>query len=192
MTASKQVNHTIVAVKGLPLSFSVFDKNAGKIIDCAITPELPLGVAMTVDHHACVLQGTPLQLSARTLYTVIAHHAKGENTALIEMSVVEAPIKAQRGEILRVHDSRGDLDTPRSQIENAMGDEAMMSSIKPHEKFKTQPQGDDKRLSQQTANNPEAEHRAQQSPELTPSPSAQLQAQAVHAATPTITPKPTR
>ncbi|MDP1573313.1 MAG: methyltransferase domain-containing protein [Coxiellaceae bacterium] len=96
----------------------------------------------------------------------------------------------QRDLLIQANFPRGDLDTPRSQIKNAIGDEAHFeSNIKPHEKFANQPTGDDNRLSQQTANNRAAQERANQ-PELTPSPSAKLQAQAVLQATPQITPKP--
>ena len=97
----------------------------------------------------------------------------------------------QRELLMKVQEPRGDLDTPRSQVKNALGDQAHFdSTIKPHEKFLNQPTGDDNRLSQQTANNPVADQRAEQAPELTPSPSAKLQAQAVLAAKPEMSPKP--
>lgn len=137
------------------------------------------------------MSGTPTTLSARAVHAITASNADGSCTVIIEISVSEAPIKTQRGAIIKEHDSRQDIDTPRSQVENAVGDEAMMgTTIKPHEKFANQPTGDDKRLAQQTSNNPEAENRAQNAPELTPSPSAQLQAQAVARATPMMTPTP--
>lgn len=97
----------------------------------------------------------------------------------------------QRELLIREQFPRGDLDTPRSQVKSALGDEAHFeSNIKPHEKFAKQPTGDDNRLSQQTANNKAAADRAANQPELTPSPSAKLQAQAVLQAAPQMTPKP--
>jgi len=96
----------------------------------------------------------------------------------------------QRSVLIEANFPRGDLDTPRSQVQNAVGDHAHLgSSIKPHEKFRNQPKGDDSLLSQQTSDNRAAQERALQ-PELTPSPSAKLQAQAVLSAKPTMTPKP--
>lgn len=120
-----------------------------------------------------------------------------ENNTTEEISVKEEIsnelIKIQRELLIKEHEPRGDLDTPRSQQVAALSDEAHFgSTIKPHEKFAMQPTGDDNRLSQQAANNPEAELRAESAPELTPSPSAKLQAQAVLAARPEITPKPIR
>ena len=96
----------------------------------------------------------------------------------------------QRDLVIQANFPRGDLDTPRSQVKNAMGDEAHFeSTIKPHEKFANQPTGDDNRLSQQTANNRAAQERANQ-PELTPSPTLAAKNQAVANMTPKITPKP--
>lgn len=96
----------------------------------------------------------------------------------------------QRDMLIQANFPRGDLDTPRSQVENALSDNAHFdNTIKAHEKFARQPAGDDKRLSQQMANNQAAQERAAQ-PENTPSPSAKLQAQAKLAATPKITPTP--
>lgn len=71
-----------------------------------------------------------------------------------------------------------------SQKKASAGNEFTHNQIKPHEKFMHQPLGDDNRLSQQTANNPNAEEQAEKDPRNTPSPSARLQAQAVNAATP--------
>lgn len=96
----------------------------------------------------------------------------------------------QRDMLIHANFPRGDLDTPRSQVENAIGDNVHFdNTIKAHEKFANQPAGDDKRLSQQMANNKAAQERAAQ-PENTPSPSAKLQAQAKLAAAPKITPTP--
>lgn len=97
----------------------------------------------------------------------------------------------QRELLIKANFPRGDLDTPRSQVINALGDEAHLgSSIKPHEKFKNQPAGDDNRLSQQTANNRDAQARADAHPELTPSPNLAAKNQAVARMTPNMTPKP--
>jgi hypothetical protein len=182
---------TIIAVKGFEITPVIFKNCGGDVVGCESDPALPMGLTLSIENKTCVMHGTPLSFSARTVYHITAHNPEGNSTTAIEITVVEAPIRAQREAIIHEHDLRGDLDTPRSQIDNAMSDQATMnSSIKPHEKFANQPMGDDKRLSQQTQNNPEAEHRAQQSPELTPSPSAKLQAQAVNAARPQMTPKP--
>ena len=189
-----QINNakTLIAVKGFEITRVVFKNNGGAVLQCAIDPALPLGLKLSVENKTCVLSGTPLQMSARAVYKVIAENSDGNSTANIEIAVVEAPVRTQREAVIHENDLRGDLDTPRSQVENAMSDQASMNSmIKPHEKFAHQPMGDDKRLSQQTQNNPEGEDRAQNTPELTPSPSAQLQAQAVNAARPQITPTPT-
>lgn len=192
MSAPKIDNaKTILAVKGFEIAPVIFKNKGGAVLQCDSNPALPLGLKLSVENETCVLHGTPLVISAHAIYKIIANNAAGHCTAQIEITVVEALVRTQRESIIKEHDSRGDLDTPRSQVENAISDQASMnSSIKPHEKFVNQPMGDDKRLSQQTQNNPEAENRAQQSPELTPSPSAQLQAQAVNAARPQITPKP--
>jgi len=182
---------TLIAVKGLEVSPVTFKNSGGEVAECSINPSLPLGLYLSIDHKTCVITGTPQQLSARAAYTVTAKNESGQHAATIEIAVLEAPVRKQREAIIHENDARADLDTPRSQVENAVSDHAMhASTIKPHEKFAHQPMGDDKRLSQQTANNPDAENRAQNTPELTPSPSAQLQAQAVNAATPKITPTP--
>lgn len=192
-TRSPKLNaiEAIIAVKGLMLSPFVFINSGGIVETVSIHPALPAGLALSIENESVVLSGRPLQASSRAHYTITVANSSGDNTLLFELAVVEAPIKEQRGAIIVVHDARHDLDTPRSQIANAMNDAAMMGNhIKPHEKFSHQPMGDDKRLSNQTANNPDAENRAQQSPELTPSPSAKLQQQAVARATPQMTPKP--
>lgn len=168
---------TVVAIKGFDVSSVLFKNNGGVVTEISITPELPLGLTLSMEHKACALRGIAMQLSPRTVYTITVGNADGKNISTIEIAVVEAAIKRQREDIIHVHEGRHDLDTPRSQIENALQDGVTMQShIKPHEKFAHQPTGDDKRLSQQTHNNPEAERRAQNTPELTPSPSAKLQA----------------
>lgn len=181
----------LLAVKGLRVVPIIFKNSGGAITDCFVTPDLPLGFEIFVENKTCVLSGAPMRPFEKTRYTITANNNEGESSAAIDITVIEAPIKEQREAIMKVHDKRADLDTPRSQVENVLGDEAMMgSTIKPHEKFSTQPMGDDKRISQQVANNPDAENRARNNPELTPSPTQQLQAQAVNAARPTMTPKP--
>ncbi len=170
----------IIAIKGLKIAPVVFDNKNGAALTA--DPALPLGLYLSAENKKIILEGTPSQVSPRTIYQIAENH--------IEITVVEAPIKTQREKIIHENDLRGDLDTPRSQVENAMSDHAINSTIKPHEKFAHQPMGDDKRLSLQTENNPDAENRAQSRPELTPSPSAQLQAQATNAARPQMTPKP--
>ena len=192
MKAPKITNQKeIIAVKRFEISPIVFKNTGGEITQTSIKPALPLGLFLSIENETCVLNGTSTEISARTEYTITASNDAGSCAATIIITVIEAPIRTQRGEIIAVNDARADLDTPRSQIENAMTDEAMMgNTIKPHEKFVQQPMGDDKRLSQQTANNAEAEMRSEKSPELTPSPSQQLQAQAVARATPNMTPTP--
>lgn len=181
----------LLAVKGLRIVPVVFKNNGGNVIECAVSPNLPLGFEIYMENNTCVLSGASIRPFEKTRYTVTASNDQGESAAMIDITVIEAPIKEQREAILKVHDKRADLDTPRSQVENALGDQATMgSTIKPHEKFAHQPMGDDKRVSQQVANNPDAENRARNNPELTPSPTQQLQAQAVNAARPTIAPKP--
>lgn len=96
----------------------------------------------------------------------------------------------QRDMLIQANFPRGDLDTPRSQVQNAMSDEAHFeSTIKPHDKFANQPTGDDNRLSQQTANNKDAQARADHHPELTPSPDLTAKNTAVARMTPTMSPK---
>src|SRR3990167_1136789 len=183
----------LMAIKAFEISPVVF-KNTGDVVtEVSINPKLPLGFRLSIENKTCVIRGTPLTVSPRDVYTVTASNADGSHTATIEINVSEAPFKTQRGEIIHVHEARHDLETPRSQVDNALSDHAMMGSmIKPHDKFSSQPMGDDKRLSQQTANNPDAENRAQNSPDLTPSPTQQLQAQAVaRAKPPALTPTPT-
>ncbi|PIZ04658.1 MAG: hypothetical protein COY58_02585 [Gammaproteobacteria bacterium CG_4_10_14_0_8_um_filter_38_16] len=181
----------ILAVKGLMLSPIILQNDDGVIEAVSVDPALPMGLELSVENKVGVLRGRPMQVSPRAYYTITFKSAATSRDQVVALSVVEAPIKEQRAAIMIVHDTRHDLDTPRSQIANAMNDAAMMgSTIKPHEKFANQPMGDDKRLSQQTANNPEAENRAENAPELTPSPSAKLQQQAIARATPNITPKP--
>lgn len=181
----------LLAVKGLRIVPAIFKNTGGAITECVVTPDLPLGLEAYIENKTCVLGGAPMRSFEKTRYTITAKNTEGESSAVIDITVIEAPIKEQREAIMKVHDVRADLDTPRSQVENAMSDQATMgSTIKPHEKFSTQPMGDDKRLSQQVENNPDAENRARNNPELTPSPTQQLQAQAVNAARPTMTPKP--
>lgn len=187
---TKKMIH-IVAIKGLRLAPVVFENHGDAIEMFEVHPELPLGLYITLENTALVLEGIPTQLSAQTQYAITARNAAGESTVQIDIAIVDALIQSQREAIMRVHSIRGDLDTPRSQLAESLSDNASMSSmIKPHEKFKSQPMGDDKRLSQQTEHNPDAENRAKQSPELTPSPSAKYQAQAKLAAQPAMTPKP--
>ncbi len=193
MTAPKIAHaKTLIAVKGFEISPIVFKNTGGAVSDCSINPALPLGLQLSVENKTCVLSGTPLQLSARALYIITASNSDGSGTASIEIAVVEAAVKTQREAIIHEHDQRGDLDTPRSQIENAMSDQANMNSIiKPHEKFATQPMGDDKRLSQQTDNNPDAEQRAQNTPELAPAPTLAASLQHQHQMKgPTPSPRP--
>lgn len=194
MSAPKLTDEkALVAIKGFEITPVKFKNSGGVVVACSVTPSLPLGFKLVVEGQACVLRGVSLRVAPRALYTITAENADGISKAMIEISVNEAPIKAQREAIIIVHDQRHDLDTPRSQVENAMSDAAMIgSTIKPHEKFANQPMGDDKRLTNQAANNPDAENRAQNTPELTPSPSAQLQQQAVLRASPAMTPTPTR
>lgn len=192
MSAPRLVNaKAIIAIKGFEITPVKFKNTGGAVTHCSTHPDLPSGVHLSIDNKMCVLTGTPLHVASRAVYTVTAENTHGSCTALIEITVNDAPIKTQREAIIDVHDKRHDLDTPRSQVEHALGDQAMMSStIKPHEKFANQPMGDDNRLSNQVANNPDAENRAQNNPELTPSPTQQLQAQAVARATPQMAPKP--
>lgn len=181
----------LIAIKRFEIAPVVFKNTGDEITQVSITPSLPLGLHLSIENKTIVLRGTPTEISARRLYTITASNDLGQCNATIEMTVIEAPIRTQRGEIIAQHDARGDLDTPRSQVDHAMSDEAMLgNTIKPHEKFAHQPMGDDKRLTNQAANNPEAENRAQSQPELTPSPSAKLQQQATLSATPQITPAP--
>lgn len=181
----------LMAIKGFEISTVVFKNSGDALTEVSINPALPLGLKLSLENKTCVLSGTPMLVAPRDVYTITAANADGSHTAIIEITVSEAPFKTQRGEIIHVHEARHDLETPRSQVENAVNDQALMNStIKPHDKFAHQPMGDDKRLSQQTANNPDAENRAQNSPDLTPSPSAKLQAQAVLAANPKMTPTP--
>ncbi len=181
----------LLAVKGLRIVSVVFKNTGDMITEAVVTPDLPLGLEVYIENKTCVLSGTPMRPFEKTRYTITAKNTGGESSAVIDITVIEAPIKEQREAIMKVHDARADIDTPRSQVENAMSDQATMgSTIKPHEKFSTQPMGDDKRISQQVANNPDAENRARNNPELTPSPTQQLQAQAVNVARPTMTPKP--
>lgn len=181
----------LLAVKGLRIVPVVFKNIGGDAQTCDVYPDLPLGLEVYIENKTCVLGGTPMRQFEKTRYTITAINDDGKNDAIIDITVIEAPIKEQREAIMTVHGVRADMDTPRSQVENVLSDHAMMgSTIKPHEKFAHQPMGDDKRISQQVANNPDAENRARNNPELTPSPTQQLQAQAVNAARPTITPKP--
>ena len=180
----------VIAIKQFELPKITFKNSGGIVIDVEIAPSLPIGLHLSIEKQTCVLTGTPIQVSPRNTYTIISRNQDGERKSLLELSVVEAPFKTQRGEILQEHDMRQDLDTPRSQIENAVGDALTMGSmIKPHKKLKMQPMGSDPKLAQQTANNPEAEMNAANKPELTPSPSQQLQQQHINAAKPDA-PKP--
>lgn len=185
---------SLVAIKHFELPRIMFKNHGGVVQTVSIEPGLPLGLYLSIDHKTCVLTGTPTQVSPKNIYTITASNTDGKNTAILELSVTEAPFKTQRGEILQEHDMRQDMDTPRSQIENAKSDAQMMqSTIKPHEKFATAPMGNDPKLSQQTANNPEAEMNAANKPELTPSPSQKLQQQHINAAKPAPpTPTPGR
>lgn len=182
----------LLAVKGLRIVPVVFKNNGAAVVTCSIEPDLPLGMQLTVENKTCVLDGAPMRLSTKTYHTITAISATGESSiASVEITVIEAPIKTQREAIIRVHNVRQDLDTPRSQVDNALSDQATMGSqIKPHEKFVNMPMGDDKRVSAQVADNPDAQMRARNNPELTPSPSQQLQAQAVNRMTPS-SPAPT-
>lgn len=183
----------IIAIKGMALPPTHLKNSGGAVDQCVIDPMLPIGLVLSTENRTCVLTGIAQRATARAAYTITAENAEGKSTVVIELTVIEAPIKTQREAVIHVHDQRHDLDTPRSQVDNAVSDHAMMGNmIKPHEKFANQPMGDDKRISNQAANNPDAEMRAQQTPELTPSPSAKLQAQAVARATPQMTPTPTR
>lgn len=183
----------LVAIKGYPVSAIRFENKGGSVVSCSVSPALPAGLSLIVENNTCVLVGRPRVVSANAVYQVSACNDESVcATAMIDIAVHEAPIREQRGEIIKIHDKRHDLDTPRSQVEHALSDSATFGSmIKPHEKFLKQPLGDDSHLTAQAANNPDAEQRAEATPELTPSPSAQLQHQAILAAKPTITPTPT-
>lgn len=175
----------LIAIKHFELPKVSFKNTGGAVTEVMVEPTLPAGLHLSVHDKTCVLTGTPICITPRTRYTVTASNAEGNSVVTLELSVLEAPFKTQRGEILQVNDARQDLDTPRSQVANAKSDAALMGSmIKPHEKFATLPMGNDPRLSQQTANNPEAEMNAANKPELTPSPSQQLQQQHINAAKP--------
>lgn len=179
----------LTAVKGLRIAPVVFKNTGDPVIECAITPDLPLGFELYIENNTCVLSGTSIRQFEKMRFTITAKNSVGASSANIDITVIEAPVQSQREAIMRVHDKRQDLDTPRSQVADALGDHAIMgSNIKPHEKFINQPMGDDKRIAQQVANNPDADMRAQNNPELTPSPSQKLQAQAVLSAKP---PSPT-
>ena len=124
----------LVAIKGFEIIPVTVDSSLGAIITISINPELPLGLKIAVENNAAILFGTPTEISAATHYTITAKNNDGDSSALIEIVVIEAPIKKQRGDVIQAHDARQDLDTPRSQIENAMSDDAMLGSIiKPHE-----------------------------------------------------------
>lgn len=183
---------SLLAVKGFRINPVIFKNEGGDVMRCGIHPALPLGLELLIHGKTCAIEGIPTRLAARAVYTLTAENAEGKCVATIEVTVSEAFVREQRGEIIKRNEARRDLDTPRSQIENTVGDHVSMNTIRPHEKFMQQPMGDDKRLSQQTSNNPDAEMRAQSTPELTPSPSAQLQQQAVLRANPTAAPTPTR
>jgi hypothetical protein len=180
----------LIALKGFALSALRIKNAGGAVTTISVSPALPVGLVLSVSEQAVTLSGTPMHVCARTQYTMTAVNEGGASTAILDLAVIEALTKDQRAAIIAQHAARRDLDTPRSQVAHAVSDATTLNTIKPHEKFKTQPAGDDKRLSQQTANNPDAEQRAQSAPALTPSPSAQLQAQAVARATPNMTPKP--
>ena len=181
----------LIAIKGMALSLTELKNTGGPVDQCSIQPELPIGLFLSIINHTCVLTGVAQRASARAAYTITAENENGSGSVAIELTVIEAPIKTQREAIIHVHDKRHDLDTPRSQVDNAVHDHAMMGNmIKPHEMFVDQPAGNDKRLSHQAADNPDAQMRAEQTPELTPSPSAKLQAQAMARATPHMTPTP--
>ena len=158
-----------------------------------VEPALPLGLQFIIDGNQCKLTGAPSVVTARNQYQLtLIDDNKNTQTQYFSIAVVEAPVGEQRSEIIKVNNVRRDLSTPRSQLPDAVSDAQLGSSIKPHEKFLKQPMGDDSHLTAQAANNPDAEMRAQASPELTPSPSAQLQNQAVMAAKMNITPTPSR
>ena len=182
----------ILAIKGRDILPVVFENDGADVVSCSVTPSLPMGLSLTVEGNTCVLVGKPRVISAKSTYEVEAFGANDEPCQIrFELAVQEALVREQREEIIKVHDNRGDLDTPRSQVENALGDQATMgSNIKPHEKFMKQPMGDDSHLTAQAANNVDAKQRAEASPELTPSPSAQLQNQAILSAKPTVAPTP--
>lgn len=185
---------SLIAIKHFELPKVVFKNHGGVVKTVFVEPALPLGLSLSIENKTCVLTGTPTQASPKNTYLITVSNNDGKNKSILELSVTEAPFKTQRGEILQEHDMRQDMDTPRSQIENAKSDAQMMqSTIKPHEKLATTPMGNDPKLSQQTANNPEAEMNAANKPELTPSPSQQLQQQHINAAKPAPpTPTPGR
>lgn len=183
----------LVAIKGFEILPVIFQNEGSAVSSCTVNPSLPIGLNIFVEEKTCVISGVPMHVTPSQYYTITASNDDGSQQIQIEIAVVEAAIQSQRSDIIREHSERADLDTPRSQVAHATQDANIYSShIKPHEKFAHQPMGDDNRLSQQTAANPEAEERARNTPELTPSPTPELQQQAILRANPNMTPTPTR
>src|SRR3990167_3434025 len=92
----------LLAVKGLRI-VPVILKNAGDaIIETVVTPDLPLGLEVYVDNKSCVLGGAPMHPFEKTRYTITAKNAEGESSAVIDITVIEAPIKEQREAIIKV------------------------------------------------------------------------------------------
>ncbi|OGT26907.1 MAG: hypothetical protein A3I77_01975 [Gammaproteobacteria bacterium RIFCSPLOWO2_02_FULL_42_14] len=93
----------------------------------------------------------------------------------------------QRKKIMETQKQRGDIIEPESQRQKH--EHAGMSSMKQHPLMSQLPQGSAVNLGIDPSKSPAAEARAQQSPELTPAPSAQAQntnvARATHGMKPT-------
>ncbi len=72
-----------------------FGNTGGAVTGCDISPQLPAGLDIVVAAIAatatCQLTGTPTQLQAETLYTVIAANSGGDNSAAITITVHDTP-----------------------------------------------------------------------------------------------------
>ena len=108
MMKAPKLNHMkdLVAVKGLQIPPVKFINKGGAITEASVTPELPTGLHLSIHDKTAWIEGRPQKVSANTLYKITGVNKTGSAEASIMIAVIEAPIKDQRGEVIRVHNQR--------------------------------------------------------------------------------------
>src|SRR3989338_8482877 len=115
-TKAPHINDTkpIMAVRSFELPPAVFKNKGGDVLTCAVTPDLPTGLELSVEDNTIVLRGVPKHISPVTVYAITAGNDTGDCVTKLSITVIEAPIHEQRDAIIKENSVRGDLDTPRS------------------------------------------------------------------------------
>jgi hypothetical protein len=74
-----------IAFIGSAITDITFSNSGGTIASCTVVPTLPTG--LSIDNTTCVISGTPTEVKAITVYTVIAANATGQtDTATVSLA----------------------------------------------------------------------------------------------------------